>query len=416
MPDVAIIGAGQAGLAASVCLSRLGIDHIVLEKHEIGASWRRQRWDSFCLVTPNWTVRLPGQDYGGSEPDGFMSGRDFVAFLEQYAGRFNVPIQFSTNVQTAVPSDGGWTLTTDRGPVRTRAVIVATSTYQRPSLPAFATRIDPVIASISAADYRSADQLPQGRVLVVGSAQSGGQIVEDLLIAGREVVLSVSKAGRVPRRYRGRDAIEWQDLLGFLDRPAAALDNPRMRFGGEPHMTGRNGGHTLSLQSFQAQGVCLLGRIRDADRSSLRLERDLRANLVAADQFAADFCSDIDAYIKQAGLAAPPAVEEPGHAPIAALARFDEPDRLDLEAERIAAIVWATGFSFDFSWIDAAPLDTFGYPVTVRGETAARGLYFLGLNFLQSRKSGIIYGVGEDAAHVAQRICLFLEKTGSRER
>ena len=413
MPDVAIVGAGQAGLAASVCLSRLGIDHVVLEKHEIGASWRRQRWDSFCLVTPNWTVRLPGQDYAGTEPDEFMSGRDFVAFLERYAARHDVPLRPRTEVGRAAPTDGGWVLTTDSGEIRARTLIIATSTSQTPSLPVFADQIKPGIASMSAADYRSPDCLPPGRILVVGSAQSGGQIVEDLLMAGREVLLSVSGAGRVPRRYRGRDAIEWQDLMGFLDRLPSALDDPRKRFGGEPHMTGRDGGHTQSLQNFRARGVRLLGRVQVAAGAVLNLETDLRANMMAADRFAADFCAEVDAYIQRTSLSAPPAAPETGHEPISPSERVDEPDRLDLDAEGISAIIWATGFRFDFSWIDAAPLDGFGYPVTVRGETATRGLYFLGLNYLQNRKSGIIYGVGEDAAYVAERIRLLLEKSSS---
>ena len=260
MPDVVIVGAGQAGLAASACLSRHNIDNIVLEKFEIGASWRRQRWESFCLVTPNWTVRLPGEFYNGADPDGFMLGTEFVTYLENYAGRFTLPVQQKTNVQSAKLENSRWVVETSSGPVRAQALIVATSTYQTPSVPAFATRIDPRILSLSAASYRVPDRLPNGRVLVVGSAQSGAQIVEDLLTGGREVLLSVSRAGRVPRRYRGYDAIEWQDMMGFLDRPASALDDLRKRFGGEPHMTGRDGGHTVSLQHFHDQGVRLIGR------------------------------------------------------------------------------------------------------------------------------------------------------------
>ena len=408
MPDVVIVGAGQAGLAASACLSRQGIDHIVLERHEIGASWRRQRWDSFCLVTPNWTVRLPGQAYDGTDPDGFMPGRDFVTFLETYADRFALPVQGQTEVRAATPENGGWVLQTSAGPMRARALIVATSTYQSPSIPAFAQRISPAILSLSAADYHVPDQLPPGRVLVVGSAQSGGQIVEDLLASGREVLLSVSRAGRVPRRYRGRDAIEWQDLMGFLDRPAAALDDPRKRFGGEPHMTGRGGGHTVSLQHFHTQGVCLVGRALTGDGSILNLARDLRENMAGADRFAAGFAEDIDAYIASSGLSAPPDRPEPDHAPIDSLQRFAEPDSLDLAAEGVSAIIWATGFRFDFSWIAADMFDAFGYPVTDRGVTATPGLYFLGLNYMHSRKSGIIYGVGDDAIHVTAQLRSFL--------
>ncbi|NKB58615.1 MAG: SidA/IucD/PvdA family monooxygenase [Alphaproteobacteria bacterium] len=413
MPDVVIVGAGQAGLAASACLARQGIDHVVLEKSGIGASWRNQRWDSFCLVTPNWTVRLPGQIYDGPEPDGFMSGGAFVEFLERYAARHTVPLQQPVEATRASPTDGGWRLETSTGPIDARAVIIATSNYQRPFIPPIADALGPGIISLSAADYRSAAQLPPGRALVVGSAQSGGQIVEDLLIDGREVLLSVSRAGRAPRRYRGRDAIEWQDLIGFLDRPAAALDDPRKRFGGEPHMTGRDGGHTVSLQNFHAQGVRLLGRVAGVDNTALHLVSDLHENMRAADRFSAEFCNDVDSYIAQHDLVAPPDEGETEHAPIASLDRYAEPQRLDLAAEGVSAVVWATGFRFNYSWIDADVFDTFGYSVTRRGETAAPGLYFLGLNYLHSRKSGIIYGVGDDAEHVAERIRDFLDRTAS---
>lgn len=413
MPDVVIVGGGQAGLSASACLARRGIDHLVLEKDDVGASWRYQRWDSFCLVTPNWTVRLPGQAYGGSDPNGFMSGQAYVDFLERYVTRFKLPLRCNVEAIRASPTDRGWKLETTKGPIDCRALLIATSNYQTPSLPPSAKNLYAGILSLSAAEYRSAEQLPPGRVLIVGSAQSGGQVVEDLLIEGREVILSVSRAGRVPRRYRGRDAIDWQNRLGFLDRPASALDDPRKRFGGEPHMTGRNGGHTVSLQNFHAQGARLIGRVDGVEGMVVRLKPDLRENIEGADRFAANFCGDVDAYIAQMGLNAPPDETEPEHAPAASLDRFEEPDRLDLAAEGVSAVIWATGFRFDYSWINADVFDDFGYPVTKRGETAAPGLYFLGLNYLHSRKSGIIYGVGEDAEHVAGRIRLFLDNANS---
>lgn len=413
MPDVVIVGAGQAGLAASACLSRHQIDHVILERHEIGASWRRQRWNSFCLVTPNWTVRLPGQSYDGSDPDGFMGGGEFVEFLERYATRFRLPVHLGVEVQSAAQRDGEWHLETTDGPYRARALIVATSTYQAPNLPLSGRTLEHDIQSLSAADYRAPEQLPPGRILVVGSAQSGGQIVEDLLAGGREVALSVSRAGRVPRVYRGRDTIDWQDRIGFLDRPAAALDDPRKRFGGEPHMTGRDGGHTVSLQHFRAKGVRLLGRVQGADGAVLRLNHDLRDNMAAADRFSANFTADVDDFIRREGLDAPPAAPEPEHEPLSDYDRFEEPDRFDLKAEGVSAVVWATGFRFDYSWVGADIFDSYGYPITARGETAAAGLYFLGLNYLHSRKSGIIYGVGEDAAHVAGRIRSQLDNSRS---
>ncbi len=411
MPDVVIVGGGQAGLAASACLTWRDIDHVVLEKDDVGASWRHQRWDSFCLVTPNWTVRLPGQDYDGPDPNGFMSGQGYIDFLVRYANEFKLPLRRSIEATRASPTDAGWEIETTEGPISCRALIVATSNYQTPALPPFASGLNSSVLSLSAAEYRSPAQLPPGRVLVVGSAQSGGQIVEDLQIAGRDVILSVSRAGRVPRRYRGRDAIDWQDRLGFLDRPASALDDPRKRFGGEPHMTGRDGGHTMSLQNFHGAGVRLVGRVAGVEGTALHLKSDLRQNIRAADGFSATFCRDVDAFIERNGLNAPLDEGEPGHAPVTSLDRYEEPSRLDLVAEEVSSVIWATGFRFDYSWIDADVFDPFGYPITMRGETAVPGLYFLGLNYLHNRKSGIIYGVGDDAKHVAARVRYCLENS-----
>ncbi|MDE0944852.1 MAG: NAD(P)-binding domain-containing protein [Alphaproteobacteria bacterium] len=411
--DVVVIGGGQAGLSASACLAQKGIEHVVLEKSEIGASWRHRRWDSFCLVTPNWTVRLPGQDYDGTDPDGFMSGGSFVEFLERYAEDFNMPLRCPVEATGAVPIDGGWLLATTDGPIKCRAIIVATSNYQRPYLPPCAANVKPGILSLNAPDYRAPAQLPPGRILVVGSAQSGGQIVEDLLIGGRDVVLSVSRAGRVPRRYRGRDAIDWQNRLGLLDRAATALDDPRKRFGGEPLMTGRDGGHTLSLQDFHRRGVRLVGRVEGIEGAALSLKSDLRDNIQRADQFAANFCRDVDDHIAQNigqyGLTAPLDEGEASHAAVTAMTDYEEPRHLDLADEGVSAVIWATGFRFDFNWIKADVFDDYGYPVTARGETTEPGLFFLGLNYLHSRKSGIIYGVGDDARYVCERVQRGLE-------
>jgi putative flavoprotein involved in K+ transport len=409
MPDIIIIGAGQAGLAASVCLSRLEIDHVVLEKHEIGASWRRQRWDNFCLNTPNWTLNLPGRDYAGGNPHGFMDRDDFVDLLEGYAEDFEVPARQGVDVRRAAAIQSGWQLETSSGPMRARAIIVATSTHQTPKFPPAAKHLDKSILSISAADYRAPNQLPDGKILVVGAAQSGMQIVEDLLEGDREVILSTGSVGRIRRRYRGCDAIYWYDQLGLMDRRASELDDPRQIFGGQPQYTGRHGGHTISLQKFHREGVRLLGRVEDVNGGTLRLAADLRQNIAAADRSSAQFCHNVDAFIERHGLSCPADDgDDPAHDPFDDLNAVSEPQALSLNKEGITTVIWATGFDFDFSWIDAEVFDSFGYPVTRRGETAAPGLYFLGLNFLHTRRSGIIYGVGADADYLAQRLRSYL--------
>ncbi|MFT5447252.1 MAG: putative flavoprotein involved in K+ transport [Gammaproteobacteria bacterium] len=409
MPDVVIIGAGQAGLAASVCLSRLGFDHVVLEKHEIGASWRRQRWDSFCLNTPNWTLNLPGRDYAGGDPDGFMDRDGFVDLLEGYAKDFAVPAQQGVEVQRAATTENGWQLETSSGSMRARAIIVATSTHQTPSFPAAAKRLDKSILSISAANYRAPDQLPDGKILIVGAAQSGMQIVEDLQEAGREIILSTGSVGRIPRRYRGRDVIYWYDQMGLMDRKASELDDPRQIFGGQPQYTGWRGGHTISLQKFHRDGVHLLGRVENIDGDTLRLATDLRQNIATADRSSAQFCRNVDAFIERQGLSCPAdSGDDAAHDPLDDLDALPEPETLSLTQEGISTVIWATGFGCDFSWIDSEVFDSLGYPVTHRGETAAPGLYFLGLNFLHTRRSGIVYGVGADADYVAQRLHSYL--------
>lgn len=410
MPDVIIVGAGQAGLAASVCLSRRGIDHTVLEKHEVGASWRRQRWDSFCMNTPNWTLNLPDRDYDGGDPDGFLERDGFVDLLTRYAADFGVPVRSGIEARHAVPSEGGWRLETSAGAMNARALLVATSTHQTANIPASAAALDPEIHALSAADYRNTDQLPDGKILVVGSAQSGMQVVEDLQTAGRDIFLSTGRVSRIPRRYRGRDIIGWYEPLGLMDRKASDLDDPRQVFGGQPQYTGWRGGHTVSLQKFHRDGVRLLGRVQDIDGQTLQLATDLHENIAFADQSSERLCRNIDAYIARNGLPIPPDTgDDPAHDPLDNLAAVPQPDVLNLKEAGITTVIWATGFGFDFSWIDAGIFDGYGYPVTQRGETAAAGLYFLGLNYLHTRRSGVVYGIGPDAEHIAARIGAFLD-------
>jgi putative flavoprotein involved in K+ transport len=392
-----VIGAGQAGLSVSCCLRQRGIPHLILEQERIGASWRR-RWDSFTLVTPNAMVTLPGFAYGG-DPVGFMQRDDVVGYLDAYAASFAAPIRRGVRVHALTPRDGsGWTVHTSAHTFECTNVVVATGTYQRPRVPACASAISGDVMQLHSSDFRNAQELPQGAVLVVGSGQSGAQIADDLHEAGRRVFLSVSRAGRAPRTYRGRDITEWFREFGFFERPVTALESPAERFEANPHFSGRGGGRSLNLREFAARGITLLGKITWADGDRLDLRDDLHENLDRADGFAQQLCDMIDERIEEAGIAAPVDATRPP-----AVSIPTPPTRISLRERNINSVIWATGYSYDFSWTNAA-LDPHGYPLTEQGVTPLPGLYFVGLHWLHRFKSGLLYGVGDDARHVTEVI------------
>ena len=409
--DVVVIGGGQAGLATSAQLARRGIDHLVLERDAIAARWRR-RWDSFTLVTPNWQIRLPDAEYDGPEPDAFLPRDGIVAYLEGYADRIAAPVRTGVDVTEVVAEDGGFRLETTDGPHRARQVVVAVGTHQRPRLRALG-RLDPDVLELHTADYRNPAALPPGGVLVVGTGQSGMQIAEELRRAGRRVVLSTGRTGRLARRYRGRDIFRWADVIGFYDRTVDVLESPAQRFTPNPAVSGAGGGHTVNLHRFARDGVELAGHVAGIDGRRVTFADDLHANLTFADTVAAAFRETIDQRIRDQGIDAPP--PDPGNT--------DEhdgregfavtgPTELHLRRDGIGALIWASGFAWDFSWVRPAALDAWGYPVQQQGVAEHPGLYFVGLHFMHRFKSGLLLGVGDDAGHVAQTIAARL---GARE-
>ena len=403
--EAIVIGAGQAGLATSYCLRQRGIDHLVLERAGIGESWRSKRWESFCLVTPNWSLQLPGAAYDGEDPDGFMPRDDFVRYLEDWARSFASPVVTGIEVTGLRGADEGFALETTKGAYRARNVVVATSNYQNVRIPDSAQRLPERIRQLGADAYWNPEALPGGGVLVVGSGQTGCQIAEELNAAGRPTFLCVGRAGRLPRRYRGRDCIEWQRDMGYLDRTPEMLDDPNDRFRGDPHLSGRGGGHTISLHDFHRDGTVLLGRLLDCDGEAVRLADDLHDQMRFADDFSADIIAKFDAHITRNDIEAPPAMAED-------LAGGPGPERtwppiqrsLNLRDAGIDTVIWATGYRFDFSWVEFPVFDESGYPITRDGATPQPGLYFMGLNWMSKRKSGIVYGVGEDASRVVASI------------
>lgn len=400
--DTVVVGGGQAGLAISYYLSQQGRDHVVLEQAPQPANaWRNDRWDSFTLVTPNWTLRMPGAEYSGPDRDGFMSRQELMAYFEHYIQRFKVPMQYHTRVELVEQaSEGRYRVQTSSGEIEASNVVMATGLFQKARIPDFAGELPKNILQIHSGQYRNPGALPEGAVLVVGSAQSGCQIAEELYQAGRKVYLSVGSAGRAPRRYRGKDCFEWLNLTGFLSRTPDKLPSPRARFAGNPHVSGKDGGHGLNLHQFVRDGVTLLGHVQGVGTNQMGFVPDLEQSLTKVDQFETNLCKMIDEYIAKSGLEAPeeslPRLRDGYSAEVIA--------ELDLQAAGLSTVIWAVGYSFDFSLVRLPITDSDGYPLQQRGVTAYPGLYFLGLPWQHTQKSGLLLGVAEDAAHLASVI------------
>ncbi|HVY14599.1 MAG TPA: MSMEG_0569 family flavin-dependent oxidoreductase [Rhodopila sp.] len=398
--DVAVIGGSQAGLSMSYHLSEAGIDHVVFEKNSPGHAWRTQRWDNFCLVTPNWQCKLPGFPYPGDEPNGFMPRDEIVRYVEDYAARIEAPLRLGVGVQRLGATDAGFRLETSDGACTADAVVLAVGGYHQPNIPRLAERLPEGIVQIHSSGYRNSRQLPPGAVMVVGSGQSGCQIAEDLLLDGRDVHLVVGSAPRSPRAYRGRDATDWLYDLGQYDLPVERHSlGEKVRRRANHYMTGRGGGREIDLRRFATQGMTLYGRLLDLAGGRLRFGDDLRKNLDAADTSYDNICAVIDRYIDDNGIAAPP-----GHRCAPVWQPGATVTDLDPVAAGISAIVWATGFRSDWSWVDLPIFDGAGYPTHTRGVTSVPGIYVLGLPWLYTWGSGRFVGVGRDAAYLAERI------------
>lgn len=404
--DVVVIGGGQAGLAASRCLAARGLDHVVLERGRLAERWRSERWDSLRLLTPRWQSRLPGFSYRGPEPDGFMSRREVIGYLEAYASSFAAPVEDGVAVR-AVERDGdGYRVTADRGTWRAESVIVATGHCDRPHVPALAAGLPADVVQLVPTRYRNPDLLPAGGVLVVGASATGIQLADEIHRSGRPVTLAVGRHVRLPRRYRGRDVMAWLDATGFLDEGAEAVaDLEAARRQPSLQLVGRPDHRTLDLGVLHDAGVRLVGRIRGIEGGRVLLAADLAETLAAAERRLARLLGRIDAHVARIGPAGavPPADPLRPIAPPAAA-----PTALDLRAEGIRTVIWATGYRRSYPWLRVPVLDERGEIRHVGGITPAPGLYVLGLQFLRRRNSSFLDGVGQDAAvlvdHLAGRL------------
>jgi len=396
--DTVIVGGGQAGLAASYFLKQEGREHVVLERASaVADAWRNQRWDSFTLVTPNFQVRMPGAEYQGDDPYGFMTLDEVVRYFDDYVTRFDLPVLCGVEVYSVEKTRDGYLVRASNANYETKSVVIATGLYQSPKIPAFSKAIPKEILQIHSKEYRNPSSLPHGGVLVIGTGQSGAQIAQELYQSGRKVYLSVGTAGRVPRRYRGKDINDWFTRMGLFDTRVEELDSPRDKFSYHPQISGKNGGQSLNLHRFARDGVVLLGHARDFEKGKLILAHDLHETLAKVDQFEIDALKNVDDYIARAGLNAP-LEEVPRLRDGYAQQQITE---LDLRAQGISTVVWATGYAFDYSLVKLPVVDRDGYPTQKRGISNYEGLYFLGMPWLHSRKSGILFGVGDDAAYLA---------------
>ncbi len=391
-----VIGASQAGLAMSHELTRVGVDHIVLEKERIGHGWH-VRWDSFCLVTPNWSVQLPGYPYDGNDPDGFMPRDDIVAYLERYAKSFDAPIRENTHVSTVRKDHDGFVIEASDGQYRAGSLIVATGAFQKPYRPPGSETLPTNIVAVDLGGYTSSAGLPPGDVLVIGSGQSGCQIAEELYQAGRRVVLACGRAPWSLRRIGDHDLVWWALETGFLDARADELPLEARLFA-NVLTTGHDGGHDLHLRTLQALGVTLTGRFLGVDGNTAHFADDLADSVAWGDDKYGLLKGAMLKLAEQRGIPAP---DIPDPAPFTA----DAPKTVDLSS--FGAVIFTGGFRPDFSswlpWPDA--FDDQGFPYQADGRSSVvDGLHFIGLHFLRKRKSALLCGVGEDAAIIADGI------------
>ena len=398
---VAIVGGGQAGLSVSYHLKQSGIEHLVFEKHRAVHTWATQRWDTFCLVTPNWQCDLPGHPYEGPDPDGFMKKDEIVEYLRGFVAKVRPPIREGVSVQRVERrADGLFAVQTSDGDYTANEIVVASGGYHTPIIPRMAEKLPETITQIHSNAYRNPEQLPEGEVLVVGSGQSGAQIAEDLHLSGRKVHLAVGDAPRCARFYRGRDVVTWLADMGYYEM---TVDDHPLRDGVRDntnhYVTGRDGGRDIDLRRFATEGMKLYGVLEDYDDGTLRFRDNLKRSLDQADRTYNGINAAIDKHIADNGIAAPiQAHYEP----------VWEPDEagtsLALENSGITDIVWCIGFTPDFRWLDASVFNGSGRPKHKRGVTSEEGIYFIGLPWLNTWGSGRFGAVGRDAEHVVQAI------------
>jgi putative flavoprotein involved in K+ transport len=396
-----VIGGGQAGLAMSRHLADRGIDHVVLEKGRVAERWQSERWDSLRLLTPRWQSRLPGWSYRGPAPDSFMTRTEVIDYLDAYARSFAAPVLAGVAVEAVERQAEGFRVVTTAGAWHAATVVIATGHCDRPSVPPLAAGLAPDIGQVVPTRYRHPGQLDEGGVLVVGASSTGVQLASEIQASGRAVTLAVGRHTRLPRRYRGRDILAWLDAMGVLSETAAqAHDLAASRRQPSLQLVGSEDHHSLDLGVLQERGVRLAGRVLGVDERRVQLADDLAASIARADAKMHGLLDRVDRFIERSGLdAAHPAEARPRPVPAPASPRV-----IDLAAEGVRTVVWATGYRRDYPWLRLRVVGAGGEIEQEGGVTAEPGLYVLGLYFMRRRNSSFLDGVGADAAALADHI------------
>ena len=400
------------GLAASRCLNERSIDHVVLERGEIANSWRRERWDSLRLLTPNWLSRLPGYHYDGSDPDGYMTMREVIDFISRFAVLSSAPVRTHTTVTRVQRTDAGYDVATTNGNLRCRTIMIASGACNVPSVPALGKAVPPSIRCFTPFSYRNPNDLPEGGVLVVGASATGVQLADEIIRSGRPVTLSVGEHVRLPRTYRARDVLWWMDASGVWNQRYNDIDDlMRVRRLPSPQLIGTPERATLDLNALSSAGVEIVGRLSAVRDGRALFSGGLRNLFALADLKMNRLLGTFDEWARNHAREAevgPAERFEPTRAPESSTLK------LDLRNGEIRSIVWATGFRPDYRWLDLPVIDDKGHLRHDGGVVDAPGLYALGLPFLRRRKSTFISGAEDDARELVDHLADYLATPASR--
>ena len=402
---IVIIGAGIAGLCISLYLTKNKVPHIILERGEVANTWIKERWENFHLVNPNWANKIPEFGFGSKyfpsdDPNGFLNKNETVDYIQSFAKYIGSEIYTNENVYSVSKQDHDYTIVTSKRTIKTNIVIIASGAFGDSYIPNINSELNKNVLQLHSSEYKSIDKLPEGGVLIVGSGQSGAQIAEELLEGDRKVWLSVSKCGRRPRYYRSKDSSWWNYEMGSFNKTVD--DVPfEQRWGCSPHTSGGRGGHDINLLTLAEQGLKLCGTVKNCTSDTILLSDNLHENLKFSDKHAINWAQKVDDYILENNLKMPPEkIIKDGR-----INQYKSGNTLKISApSHISSIIWATGFRYNFHWINLDITNELGHPIQRRGITKYNGLYFMGLQWMHSSKSAQFVGVAEDANYIVKEI------------